>query len=545
MVKNIFFRLGALLSLLALFTPAPAADYRFKVNDLKATLTVRPDSKVEIRYAITFTPQAGSHPVDIVDIGMPNDDFDLGSAAASVSGQRLSDIRNSEFVKPGIEVHLGGRTIFPGQSATLEFAILAGQMIYADSQDKDYASLQFKTTWYDGKYVSGNAERIEVQFNLPPGSNPETVKYHNFGNSGYQPSETLFEDGRVVYRWLWLDRPATVPYSAGASFPRNLVSSVYAPPRRSLLKALFGVFFAFFAFVLSLSPIWIIVLFIVLAVRSSRRRMKQYLPPRIGIESGGIKRGLTPAEAGLLQELPLAKVLLLVVFGLLKKGKLEIKEASGRDFRFHEQKKEGLELLEHEKVFLSAIDKDNRLDKSLLRAMFVGMIAALKKSMEGFSRRETNQYYQSIMNKAWEQVKNSPQDQLPAELAQALEWLALDPDYERKLEPYATDSVLLPGRSDHWYRHFPQRTAGAGGAVPGKGYGQTVGGAASRLVASLQAFSSTLLGDSAAFTSVVTKATNPPPVQHYSRSGGGGGGSSCACACACAGCACACAGGGR
>ncbi len=103
-------------------------------------------------------------------------------------------------------------------------------MIFPDSDDARFASLQFKTTWYDGKYVSGNAERIEIRFNLPPGTTPDEVKYHAFGRSDYAPSETLFENGRVTYRWLWLDRPATVPYAVGASFPRNLVAAVYSPP---------------------------------------------------------------------------------------------------------------------------------------------------------------------------------------------------------------------------------------------------------------------------------------------------------------------------
>jgi hypothetical protein len=548
MVKNTFYRLGAWVFLLALVVPAPAADYYFKVNDLKATLIVQPDSRVEIRYAITFTPQAGSHPVNIVDIGMPNDDFDLGTATASIAGQPLTDIRNSEFVKPGVEVHLGGSTIFPGQSATLEFAIMSGRMVYPDSEDANYASLQFKTTWYDGKYVAGNAERIEVQFDLPPGSSPETVKYHDFDSGGYEPSEKLFANGRVIYRWLWLDQPATVAYAAGASFPRSLVASVYSPPRRSLLKALLTVFFAFFAFVFSLSPIWIIVLIIVFAVRSSRKRLKQYLPPRLGIESGGIKRGLTPAEAALLQELPLPRVLLLVIFGLLKKDMLSIKEIADKDYRFTAQIKEGFEALDYEKAFIAAIDAEKRLSKSLLRSLFTDMIKGLQTKMAGFSRRETNMYYQSIMNKAWEQVKNAPKEKLPEELANSLEWLAMDPEYENKLEPYANNTILIPGRTAYWYRNFPQRTTGTtGGAVPGKGFGKSITGAATGLVNSLQVFSGALLGDSTAFTASITKVTNPPPVQHYSSSRGGssGGHSSCACACACAGCACACAGGGR
>ncbi len=534
----------AILALLALCLPAAAADYYFKVNELKAELTVRPDSLVDIRYAITFSPETGSHPVDIVDIGMPNEYYDIGTATASLAGSELTDIRKSEYVKPGVEVHLGGSTIQPGRTATLEFAIRVANMVYPDSDDSRFASLQFKTTWYDGKYVSGNADRIEVRFNLPPGTRPEEVKYHAFGRSDYQPSETSFQDGRVVYIWRWLNLPASVPYAAGASFPRSLVAAVYSPPKTSIIVALLTAFLAFFGFAFTLTPLWIIVLIVIFAARSSRKRMKQYLPPRIGIESGGFKRGLTPAEAALLQELPLPQVLLLIVFGLLKKEVLSIKEISAKDFRFQYQKKEGLELAEYETAFIAAIDAGNRLNKTALRKLFTDMIAAMQKKMAGFSRRETNMYYQSIMNKAWEQVKNSPRDKLPEELAASLEWLALDPDYESKLTPYADDALFPAGGHGYWYGGFPQRTSGSGGVAPAKGYVQTVSGSASRLVQSLQVFSGALLGESTAFTSAITRVTNPPPAASSSGSGGHSG-SSCACACACAGCACACAGGGR
>jgi hypothetical protein len=537
-------RLAALLLALLVRLPALAADYRFSVNDLTAELTVRADGLVELRYALTFTPQPGSHPVDIVDIGMPNDNYELGSARAAIAETKLADIRRSAYVKPGVEVHLGAQAIAPGRTGTLEFSILLPRMIHADSEDARFASMQFKTTWFDDRYVAGNSERIEIRFNLPPGSQPEQVKYHDF-SAGHEPSEMFVEADRVVYRWLWLDRPATGPYAAGASFPKNLVASVSSPPRHSILKAVASVFFALVAFILSLAPIWIIVLIIVLAVRGNRRRLQRYLPPRVGIESGGIKRGLPPAEAALLQELPLAKVLLLIVFGLLKKGRLAIKEIAAGDFRYHEQPREGLELHEYETSFLGAIDKDNRLVKGKLRTLFTAMIAALEKKMAGFSRRETNAYYGSVMNKAWEQVRNSPPDQLPAELAQSLEWLVLDPEFERKLEPFADNAVFLPGGTDHWYRHVPQRPTAGGASVPGSGSTRGVGQAASNLVGSLQAFSAALLGDSASFTSAITKVTNPPPAPAAGRSGHRGGGGSCACACACAGCACACAGGGR
>jgi hypothetical protein len=117
----------------------------------------------------------------------------------------------------------------------------------------------------------------------------------------------------------------------------------------------------------------------------------------------------------------------------------------------------------------------------------------------------------------------------------------MDNEYENKLSTYTGDELFLPGRGYYWYQRFPRRTSGTGGStLPGKGYGQTVGGAASRFVQSMEVFSAVLVGDAVTFTSAVTRVTNPPPVVTSS-----GSGSSCACACACAGCACACAGGGR
>jgi len=545
MVKRIFLRLGALLFFMAIFSQAPAAEYYFKVTDLKAELTVQKDSSVDIRYAITFSPEAGSHPIDIVDIGMPNEQYDKNSARAWIDGQELAVIKDSEYVHPGVEIHLEAKQIMPGATGRLEFQIKVGQMIYLDSDDSAFAALQFKSTWFDSKYVSGNTRQLEIKINLPAGASPEQVKYHTFGRADYRPSETFFQDNRVSYVWRWLEQPATVPYGVGASFPKNLVASVYSPPRRSVFKPLLNAFFAFFAFVFSLSPFWIIALIIFFAVRSSRKRLKDYLPPRIGIESGGIKRGLTPAEAALLQELPLPRVLLLIIFGLLKKEMLVIKEVADKEFRFTCQTKAGFEPLDYEKEFIAAIDADNRLNKSSLRPLFTNMIKGLQTKMAGFSRRETNMYYQSIMNKAWDQIKNAPKEKLPKELADSLEWLAMDSEYESKLSPYTGDTLFLPGRGYYWYQHFPQRAAGsAGAATPGKSYGQTVTGSASRFVQSMEVFSAALVGDAAAFTSAITRVTNPLPVATSSGSGSHGG-SSCACACACAGCACACAGGGR
>jgi hypothetical protein len=544
MVKTAFYRLNALLFFLAVFSLAPAAEYYFRVDDLKAELSVQQDGSVDLRYLIAFRPEAGSHPIDIVDIGMPNDQYDMDTARAWIDGRELAVIKDSEFVHPGVEVHLNGQQIMPGTTARLEFQIKVGKMVFQDSEDGAYAALEFKSTWFDRKYVSGTTGQLEIRINLPAGTDPDLARYHSFGRADYRPSESFFRDNRVSYVWRWLGQPATVPYAVGASFPKHLVAAVSAPANKNLGKAFFVMAAAFLGFVLSLAPFWIIILIVIFAVRSGRNRLKEYLPPRIGIESGGIKRGLTPAEAALLQELPLPRVLMLIIFGLLKKSVLVVKEVADKDFRYTVTKQEGFEPLAYEKEFIAAIDKDNRLDKSALRPLLTNMIKSLQAKMAGFSRRETTMYYRSIMNKAWDQVKTASREKLPAELAESLEWLAMDEGFGEKLSPYTDDDLFLPGRGFYWYHQFPRPASAPGAGVPGQGYGRTVSGAASRFVQALQVFSAALVGDAAAFTSAVTRVTNPPPVSSSSGSSSHGG-SSCACACACAGCACACAGGGR
>ena len=55
----------------------------------------------------------GGHAIDVVDIGTPHADYNLGNVRASIDDRPLRDIRVSTYVKPGFEVHLGAGTIPP------------------------------------------------------------------------------------------------------------------------------------------------------------------------------------------------------------------------------------------------------------------------------------------------------------------------------------------------------------------------------------------------------------------------------------------------
>jgi hypothetical protein len=185
--------------------------------------------------------------------------------------------------------------------------------------------------------------------------------------------------------------------------------------------------------------------------------------------------------------------------------------------------------------------------------------------MKGFSRKETVEYYKTIMEKAWQQVESAETPEVRAEkYSEAVDWTMLDRDYDaRTRRTFGSGPVFMPY---WWYRADPTiaRTATTGGMLksgptaPSGGKSTTItlprlpgSDAAASVVNSVTAFSAGVVGNVATFTGAVTNQTNPLPKPTSStfgsggRSGGGGFSSGCACACACAGCACACAGGGR
>ena len=94
---------------------AAAQDYRFSVPELEMHAIIQRDASVKLIYDITFQNMPGAHSIDIVDIGVPHAGYSLGNVKASIAGQNLSDVRHSEFVDPGFEVHLGSGTIPPSR----------------------------------------------------------------------------------------------------------------------------------------------------------------------------------------------------------------------------------------------------------------------------------------------------------------------------------------------------------------------------------------------------------------------------------------------
>ena len=550
---------------------ASAQSYSFQVPEQVVTVQVNEDGSLTLDYLITFAVSSGSDPIDIVDIGLPNENYDINSITAEINGVPLSDIRVSEFVYPGVEIHLDSNEIGPGQTSSLHINI--GRVDYALGASavegsEDYASIVFSPSFFDPGMVSGNTN-FTVSIVLPPGLTSEEPRYHTPSNNwpgGDDPEAYYDNQERVVYTWFSNEADAETEYLFGASFPirfvpPEVVVATETPNSRTFdLESLIpcGCFTAF-------ALIFVAITYF--GIKSSRARRMQYLPPKISIEGHGIKRGLTAVEAAILMEEPLEKIMTMVLFSVLKKGAALVLDKDPLKLEIAEHLPDGLQ--PYELTFLQAFKMEKSSERRLmLQNMTVDLIKSVGEKLKGFSRKETLAYYQSIIEAAWKQVTDAGTPEVQAEkYEEVMDWTMADKEWEgRTRETFGTRPVIIP---TWWWRYDPVfRTSATGGGtvqtsaprpltIPGSsGQGSLTlpklpgSDFAASVAGGVETFASNVIGDVTTFTSSITNRTNPVPVSQTTRSSGGGrssGGSSCvcACACACAGCACACAGGGR
>jgi hypothetical protein len=545
---------AALLALLLLGGAAPSQDYRFEVPEFLCNVSVEKDRSLVIYYKITFRCAPGAHPVDIVDIGFPSKDFQLDTVRAQLDGQPLGGIKISTYVTNGVEIPLGNKAIAPGATGTLEVSGTNLYMVFQDSDVPADGSVEFSPTWFDGSLLEG-VSNFTLQLQLPEDAEPDKVRHHERAFT-----EAFVTDaGRVVYKWVE-QRRVDGQYMVGASFPGTLVEGPLTPPEAPAAASSgsgddffeSGCFVAL-VFLIPILPAAISI------VRGIYRRRK-YLPPKIGVEGVGIKRGLTAPMAALLNEEKLDKVTVLILYGLLRKGAVKLKSGPAGKIVIEKTDADQGKMWEYEIAFLDALKADGSLGDKELKSMFVQMIKDLNSRMKGFSLKETREYYRSIMRQAWEMVRTAGPDAAGLQtVEEQLQWMMMDHDFDDKVRKLPPIVLTTP----HWFPAGgwlidepaagggPSPVAPAGGvpAAPVGGMPVPAAGGFSltdlchQTASAIENFSHRAVGSFGSLVSDVTGVTNPIPVS--SSSGRSSGGRSCACACACAGCACACAGGGR
>ncbi len=591
--------IAAVILVLAVGTASWAQNYSFSVPRMLLEVTPNTDASVTLDYTVEFYCNSGAHPIDIVDVGLPHKGYNIGNMSASVNGVQLSNIRRSEYIDVGVEVHLDAQTIRPGQSGEFHFSCTMPNLVFQDTTNKDNASLQITPTWWKGQYVTGTTA-LNVVVYLPESVTLDEALYQK------KPfSDKLQLKNRNAVLWRWEQTRVDGPHLVGVSFPKRDLDRVVRMTRLMLLSkwwrenptirffwaiALFVLFgFIFFrltsgtgvtvfilllgvsaiAFVMSpfIEAIALPVLLFMWWVgeRSTAGRRRKYLPPIASVEHGGIKRGLTVPEAAVIMELPLGKVLTLVVFGLLKKGivrqvqaeplALEVVEDyhGSHSERQAAARENGTVIHAYEQPFLDIFEENPGvpIEKLNVQEPMKGLIEKAAERMSGFNLPQTREYYRSIVHGAWTKAKAigdlSERTQFVDE---NFLWLLLDDGYDDSFNTWY----------GHGYHYHPTWTRGGAGvglrapaAVTTGGHTTTSDVAASfagwsenvtgRLAGTLDPVSLGIAGRPGIDLSGVDKVTLDVLESMAESSGSGGGGGGCACA-GCA-CACACAGGGR
>jgi len=347
----------------------------------------------------------------------------------------------------------------------------------------------------------------------------------------------------LVFTYRWDQVPLKRMYKTGIGFPARVMQEG-AITEHTLFDSCAELIAASCGLIAACAPAIIFFAIVGLVVGLPyflrRRRLRRYLPPAIGIEGAGPKRGLAAPEAAVILELPPDKVLMMILFGVIKKGAARVEKHD--PLTLEKLEPEPKQLRPYERKFLVAINKNGRLSQAKLKSMFVSLVRAANRRLKGFSRRESRDYYKGIVEQAWQQVEGAATPEVGELFAEKAEWLAMDDDFgDRTSHTFGDrDVIVLPGWwASGWghYRSAPSPTPSGTFTIPGANW-------AADFTQSVGHFSSTVVDSVSSFTSAVTHVTNPPPVSSTS-GGSSSGGGGCACACACAGCACACAGGGR
>ena len=583
-LKRVFLLLSVLLLLIPLGS-VKAQDYRFSLTAYEVEAYLEADGTLTLYYYMAFQNDPNGRAIDFVDLGLPTTQYKLSNIKAEINGVQMPEVNDSAYVQ-GAELALGKYAIQPGEAGIVTawvYEVKGVLSVYDNGDRTDYANFLFTPSFFGEQYDRSQNTAYRMTIILPPAVGADQGVY--YVPSGWpgsnEPEATMTTDNRVNYSWYTTNADVHSIYSFGAAFPASAVPagtviSEYTVPTDSgsadnggstapgFLSKLWGfiscgffplLFIGFFIFV------------IIQGKKQTDKRKMQYLPPKISIEGKGIKRGLTAVEAGILLEEPLDKILTMILFGLLKKELVTVTTRDPLKIEIVETLPEGL--YPYEQAFLESF-KDENKDKRRtgIKSLMIDLVKSVADKMKGFSSKETKEYYQDIIRRAWVAVETAQTPDIKsAQYDHTLEWTMLDKEFNDRTErTFTGQPVYVPTwwpRYDPTYHPVMSSGGGGGGlaapTVTSTGSGgsrpsvslPSLPGAdfAASMVTGASNMAAGVIGNVTDFTSSVTNRTNPIPVSSPSSGGGGfrgsGGGHSCACACACAGCACACAGGGR
>ncbi len=510
------------------FAHAQSPSYHLSQEWVK--IWINENGSIDLMYNIHITTDSGQ--INYVSIGQPNGDFTIGNATdENGNNLQINDISSGSDYK--VEVKLAN-ALNVGQTVGFTVITNVAHMMYEDNQTN--VGMEFIPSWYPVPIFD-----LRVSIVLPQGVNTTVVGT----TANYWNSTSQEPDGRWAIFW---ERQNLVPdqqYTFGVSFPKGNIQFVQKG-------------FDFGPYLPAIG-IGIVVFFVVIVGAVARK--KSYLNPLVSMESLGIRRGLTAVEASYLLEMKPPMIVTEILYSLLQKRAVWV-ESSKPSIKikimegFKDKKGTGDAALRYYEIdFLGAVKDDGTLDEEKLAKTIMSLRDTVEEKMRGYQRKDTVDYYRSVVEKAWKQVEGAGAPDLASKgYDEQLLWLFLDPNYKGRTQTTFQNTIFTPNPLWFWYWYGyqqyhlnPTYTPNIGTptqsakppTIPGADFANNIASSventSNHIVVNMEKFANSILPFSPG------KASGQPA--HHDASCVCAC-ATCACACACVSCACACAGGG-
>lgn len=517
---------------------AQAQSNLYTVNHEWAQIFINDDGTIDLTYNISLTVTQGR--LTAFDVGQPNRDFTIGQATDQYGNQ----LRTYSYTPDVASVNFS-QQVNAGESIWYTITTNVAGMIYNDTTNPGNYGMQFIPQWISDTAISD----VRIQIVMPPGVSTSDVKTTEVFYNG-----TSMIEGRLAVYWEKPSIAANERFMVGVSFPATAMPN-YTPSQGGsgdgadldslvLVVGVIGFFVA-------------ILVFIFIIYKASK---SSYQSPKVSMETLGVKRGLTAVEAAYLLDLKPPQLVTAILYSLLQKRAVwaeETKPSLKLKVLSPYENKTGTKenpLRYYEIDFLQALKADGSLDEEKLARAIMFLRDTVDQKLQGYSRKDTVDYYRKIVTKAWAQVEQAGTPELASNAYdKELLWLMMDPNQRVRTETVFRDRPFQPSPMWFWWWYgytiyHPHPTyvpninspaqSGPAPAIPGAEF-------ANNIATSLEKTSSNIVGNLEKFANSILP---PPPKQSHEPARKGADGvcacAACACACACVSCACACAGGG-
>ncbi|RLE80815.1 MAG: hypothetical protein DRJ52_05560 [Thermoprotei archaeon] len=526
-----------LLTALILISSIKCQEKLFYIEKEWCLLSIEKSGDVFLLYNITVKVIKGSIK-SYVSIGIPCPDFSVLEAYELETGAKLKYKKTVDRSSGTYLVTLYvSKPIYAGEARTFILRVILENFIYEDKTNPGNVGLLFKPCWWDPSYFSGIGD-LRVKVVLPEDVEKNEVKC--------TPSyDNVFtEEGRVALYWERRNLPAEHKFSVGVSFPKKYVEKYVSLEEEEGFEDLLEIIVTLF--VLTVIALCFIASFIGFFAKST------YEKPAFMIEALGPRKGLTAVEAAYLimkyrRRRDYGRILCMILFGMIKKGFARI--LSYEPLRIWIDRDKYRLMRSYERAFADAVLENGEIDSRRLVKVFRALDRSLRTKMRGYCVKETVEYYEDIVKRAWEMVEEA---RLPEErfktLAENLEWLLLDEEFSTRIRHVPEVVVRYDPYWDTYYWWYwrslplPQQPAEEVSLVRvADNIATAVEKTTSEIASRIEEVADKI---TRIFERESESGSRSTSSRSYSDIGCVCACVSCACVCACVSCACACASGG-